>query len=252
MPMKACFAKLCLLLILISLPGSAVAQTPNPAAILGQVLAAHGGGALGLVGNAILTGRLTIPRIGQTYPVTVKLHVRQKHVRTEYRDGQGDVVFIKNGNMVWEVRGTSVKELTNRHPFLQEVYLNPSLGLLQGLNPQTAGFAYRGLVTLRGRQVHLLSRSYYPFSPDRRHHPGQLEKAELYIDPTTHHILQIDHTLGSEYNRFSLRYDNYQTSDSIQAPMLISHFVNNSKQWELDLTNVRFNQPIDNSQFNRP
>ncbi len=234
----------------------AFAQSDQAEQVILRSIEAHRLAQLARFKSALVQGELTLFRAGvpKSYPCTIKLALGEKLQRTEYQDEDGPVVFIKNGSFVWEARGRAVKQYKNRHPFLQESNLNPAFGVLSSLKAVESRreYSHQGLSIAGGRRAHRVTRSYRPFAGQWQGYEGSSEKLELFIDEASSLVLEVHHTLGSDYNRMVFRYGDYQDIGGQIVPKVVTHLFDDRKQWELRISSISLGQQVDFREFERP
>jgi len=240
----------CILPLILLLAYAYRLRSQDVQVIIGQTTLAHGGVLLGTIANSVMTGQLTDVRMNGGQPVAATIKTHGPLSRMEFMEGAVPVAHIRNGTMFWEARGGQVREVSNREPVFRELFFNPSLGIVRTL--ATAGFVYNRTMTLRGRSVYVLRKSYSTHAPQESSWPGSPEHVDLYIDSATYLIAQVDYTYGSDYNRLSFRYDDYQRINNVAVPLRVSHWYNEQRFWELQLQSVLFNQSLQGRDFVRP
>jgi len=218
--------------------------------LIDQTTAAHGGGALASVGSCSATILWTDYRLSPSLPLPAVIKSYGKATRLEYTGSQGPVAQVRNGAWLWEVRGGQTQEFTGQPPIFQNGYFNPSLGIVRSLSAQE--FAYHGAATLRGRSVHVLRKVYWTDPTGSGQHRGNQEFIYVFIDTATHLISQVDYTYGSDYNRLSLRFDNYTSASGVAVPQMVSHWLNNQIVWQIQVQSVSFNPGLSPRDFVRP
>ena len=240
---------LCSLLILLTILVP-LADAQDLQQIINQTLSAHGGAALSQINNSNATVLFTDYRLTPSVPLPATLRSFGKATRLDYTDTRGPAAFIRNGSMLWEVRGPQAQEYTGQPLAFQNGFFNPSLGIVPSLSTQDFTHATTG--TLRGRSVYVLRKSYWTAPWGSSNYRGTQEFIYVYIDAASRLVIQIDYTYGSDYNRLSFRFDNYAGISGVAVPLLVSHWLNDRIIWQIQVQTVDFNQSLYPRDFAHP
>ena len=224
-------------------------RDPQALAVLQRCLAAGGGAqALGTILDFSASGTITYRWAGQDVVGSV---TAQGKGLTEFRLDS----VLPQGTRSFKVVGTAGSITTEDGKTSALPYSAlmtaptlafPGVRVASALNNSTIALQFLGLVPFESAQAYqihvapLLDSSLTPPSG-----ATQFGSFDLYIDPTTYHLLELSESIWVAHSvqslRHEIRYSDYRSASAVVVPYGISDLVNGQEIWSISLSSITFN-----------
>lgn len=226
-------------------------KDPQAVSVLGQSLVAAGGiSAVETVQDVTGTGNITY---AQTLNAQGSVIVRAKgldelRIDADITTGLRAQV-MNNGQMTIEGQNGRVVQTRSEAPPYPSRIVLPTLFLLPALYGPEFSLLYEGLIEVEGHAVHdIRVQVVMPGLPDPGFHFREYHTLDLFIDPSTFHIVLMQDVVPNHLTR-RIQFSDYRNVNGIVAPFLIAEQRDGFPTWTIQLSQVNLNTGLQDSDF---
>ena len=227
-------------------------KDPQAVSVINQALSVAGGTpALRAITDYMATGEMTLH---SNADITASVHLKmlrpdQLRIDVALPDGERSQIY-SNGKSVEKFEDGAISTTRTREPMLSGTLPLPYLHLLTGLISKQFSLTYKGIVNVDGQSCHDIRIQFVlPNGVDRYGLSTAFHTREFFIDTSTFLVVMSQDVLLPKGIPRQIRYSNYKLLNGISVPFSIEEKLLNQPGWTIQLSDVSFNNGLQDSDF---